>query len=244
MDDISVAKTLAARVYEDIRRDIVGGVLLAGSKLRMEALSKQYDVGLTPLREALARLVGDSMVVTEGQRGFWVAPLSIDEFGDISAVRALIETEALVQSIEKGDKRWEERLTQSFDRLSDIEAKLQQDPSPENRQMWEAANRAFHESLVAACESPWLIRLRDMMYRQAERYRHISLINSPGERCLHDEHEGIYHAAIKRQALKAARLTELHLHRTAEAVANAFKNNNELLTAGNARAGNSISARS
>lgn len=232
MVEIPVAKTLAARVYEDIRKDIVEGVLLAGSKLRMETLSKQYDVGLTPLREALARLVGDSMVVTEGQRGFWVSPLSIDEFDDISAVRALIETEALAQSIERGDSQWEERLTQCFDRLSDIEDRLQQNPSPDHRQSWESANREFHESLVAACGSPWLIQMRDMMYRQAERYRHISLSSSPGKRCLHDEHEGIYHAAIKRQPLKAARLTELHLNRTAEAVRTALNNNKWLLRAG------------
>ena len=232
MNQVVQSKTLAARVYQDIRRDIVNGVLPAGSKLRMEALSNRYDVGLTPLREALARLVGDSVVVTEGQRGFWVAPLSIEELEDISNVRSLIETEALTRSIEQGDDAWEKELTAAFENLTRVETKLGASPSDEQMQDWELANRHFHETLVAACGSPWLIRLRDTMYRQAERYRHISLMTSHEDRCLHDEHEGIYHAAMNRQTLKAARLTELHLNRTAEAVAEALRENDELLKSG------------
>ncbi|MCG8371458.1 MAG: FCD domain-containing protein [Proteobacteria bacterium] len=232
MNQIVQSKTLAARAYQDIRRDIVDGVLPAGSKLRMEALSKRYDVGLTPLREALARLVGDSMVVTEGQRGFWVAPLSIEELEDISNVRSLIETEALTRSIERGDDEWEQQLTAAFEDLTRIETGLGGNPSDEQMHDWEAVNRRFHEILVSACGSPWLIKLRDTMYRQAERYRHISLMTSHEDRCLHDEHEGIYHAAVNRQTLKAARLTELHLNRTAEAVAAALRENRELLKSG------------
>ena len=232
MTKVVQSKTLAARVYQDIRRDIVDGVLPAGSKLRMEALSKQYDVGLTPLREALARLVGDSVVVTEGQRGFWVAPLSVEELEDISNVRSLVETEALSRSIEKGDEEWERQLTEAFDELTRIETELGSSPSDDQMHRWEAANRNFHQTLVSACGSPWLIKLRDTMYRQAERYRHISLMTSHEDRCLHDEHEGIYHAAINRQTLKAARLTELHLNRTAEAVAAALRENEDLLKSG------------
>lgn len=229
MKQVAASKTLAGRAYNDIRRDIVDGVLPAGSKLRMEALCKQYDVGLTPLREALARLVGDAMVVTEGQRGFWVAPLSIEELTDISDVRCLIETEALTRSIENGDDAWVEELTVAFDKLTQVETSLGAEPDGDQMHQWEAANHKFHESLVSACGSPWLIKIRETMYRQAERYRHISLLTAYEDRCLHDEHEGIFHAAVNRQTLKAARLTELHLNRTAEAVAAALRENQDLL---------------
>ena len=94
-------KTLADRTYRQLRGDIVNGRLAAGSKLKLEGLAQDYEVGMSPLREALARLMGDLLVVSEGQRGFWVAPLSLDELDDVSRVRALIETEALVHEYGK-----------------------------------------------------------------------------------------------------------------------------------------------
>lgn len=180
MDDPSLAKTLAGRVYENIREDIISGKLAPGSKLRMELLSSQYEVGLTPLREALSRLVGDALVFSEGQRGFWVATLSMEELDDVTSVRFLIESEALARSIRDGDESWEKNLHAAFERLTEAESNLQKKQGKEQLREWELANTAFHESLVSACGSPWLIQLRWKMYRQAERYRRISLINKKG----------------------------------------------------------------
>lgn len=227
MNKGTVARTLAERVYANIRNDIVDGILPAGSKLRMEALSRKYDVGLTPLREALARLVGDEFVRSEGQRGFWVAELSIEEHEDLSAMRCMIETEALSRSIERGDDAWEANLKKSFDDLTRIETSLPENANDQQLREWEAANEAFHQALVASCGSYWLIKIRDILHRQAERYRHISLSVSYGNRCLHDEHEGIYLAAINRQAIKASRLTEAHINKTAAAVRQALRDNTE-----------------
>jgi DNA-binding GntR family transcriptional regulator len=100
-------RTLADQAYRRLRHDIVSGRLAAGSKLRLEGLVGDYEIGMSPLREALARLVGDLLVVSEGQRGFWVAPLSLDELDDVSRVRGLIETEALGLAIRHGDADWE-----------------------------------------------------------------------------------------------------------------------------------------
>lgn len=223
MKEEKISKTLAGRTYNYIRRDIINGVLPAGSKLRMGLLSNKYDVGLTPLREGLARLVGDSLVITEGQRGFWVAPLSIEEHEDISTVRSLLETEAMTLSIQNADDKWDEELTQCYENLASIESSLQDTPTDYELHEWELANHLYHQALVSACGSPWLIKIRDLLYRQAERYRHISLISSSNDRDIHDEHEAIFHAAINRQTLKASRLIEMHLQRTTDAVRDALK---------------------
>lgn len=220
--DSIVAKTIADHTYQRLRRDIVAGHLAPGSKLRLEMLTAQYDVGMSPLREALTRLVGDALAVTEGQRGFWVAPLSIEEFEDITRVRSLIETEALQLSIQQGGADWEAEVRAAYDELATLER------APEKKDettmpQWENANRRFHEALVSACGSPWLIRFRGTLYSQSERYRRISLKHAAAERRIHEEHEAIMEAAVSRQVLKACRLTELHLRHTAEAVGDAMK---------------------
>lgn len=215
------ARTLARRAYQRLRRDIVHGQLAAGSKLKLEALVQQYDIGMSPLREALARLVGDQLVKTEDQRGFWVAPLSLDELDDISRVRNLIETEALRLSIERGDAEWEQRLRAAFDALSEIEkdvTELAPSLPQQTLDAWEERNHEFHTTLISACDSPWLIKLQELLYHQAERYRRVSLSASRGKRFVHDEHQAIFEAAVDRNALRACRLTQDHLMRTYDEV--------------------------
>jgi len=218
-------KTLADRTYRQIRGDIVSGRLAAGSKLKLEGLAQDYSVGMSPLREALARLMGDLLVVSEGQRGFWVAPLSLEELDDVSRVRALIETEALNAAIRNGDARWEQEVTRAFEALAAVEENLPHTSEalpPEQLEDWEAHNRAFHAALVSAAGSPMLIKLRDLLYQQSERYRRVSLNVSRGWRNVHDEHCAIYDATMQRNALRACRMVELHLSRTAEEVRKAM----------------------
>lgn len=218
-------KTLADRTYRQLRGDILNGRLAAGRKLKLEGLAKDYMVGMSPLREALARLIGDLLVVSEGQRGFWVAPLSLEELDDVSRVRALIEIEALNAAIRNGDADWERRVTQAFDALASVEEILpltSEALPPERLAEWEARNRAFHAALVSAAGSPMLIKLRHLLHQQSERYRRVSLNTSRGWRNVHDEHRAIYDATMQRNALRACRMAEIHIARTTEEVRKAM----------------------
>ena len=74
----NVSPTLAGRVLALMRSDILELRLEPGSKLLFEALREKYDVGLSPLRESLSRLVVEGLVVGEDRRGFRVAWRSRD----------------------------------------------------------------------------------------------------------------------------------------------------------------------
>lgn len=222
----SATKTLADSAYNNIRRDIIAGQLAAGEKLRLEMLCKRYDIGMSPLREALARLIGDNLVVTEGQRGFWVAGLSIEELEDLSMVRNMLETEALQMSVTNGGKAWEQRLTKVFTQLTEAEKHLT-DNDEEWLEKWEQLNHDFHNELISECKSPWLIRMLSSLVQQSERYRRISLDRSPPDRDVHEEHYAIYDAAINREVLKTCRLIGEHLQQTANVVKEAFVENHK-----------------
>ena len=77
-------KTLAEGAYRALRRDIIEGRLAPGEKLRVEHLKDNYGVGAGTLREALSLLISDALVVSQGQRGFRVAPVSLADFDDIT----------------------------------------------------------------------------------------------------------------------------------------------------------------
>ena len=210
-------KTLAEAAYRQLRRDIIEGVHKPGEKLRVEHLKDQYEVGAGTLREALQLLATDALVVAQGQRGFRVAPISLDDFEDITRTRVLLETSALQQSIAHGDDAWEASVVAAFHLLSRAEEKLS-DGSKATREEWELRNRAFHEVLISACPSRWIRHFQTILYHQSERYRRLSLFRNPIPRDVHAEHQAIVDAALARDASEATRILGEHILRTVEAV--------------------------
>jgi len=210
-------KTLVEGAYQRLRRDIIEGVHPPGEKLRVEHLKDQYDVGAGTLREALLLLVTDALVVAQGQRGFRVAPISIEDFEDITRTRLLLETEALRQSIQFGGEDWEATVVAAFHRLSRAEEKLGDNDS-QAAEEWERRNRAFHEALIAASPSRWVRHFQNILYQQSERYRRLSLFSMPIARDIHAEHQALFNASLARDATRATSILTEHILRTLDAV--------------------------
>lgn len=209
--------TLSDVAHAALRKDIVSGVLPPGSRLRIAKLSKDYDIGASPLREALSKLSSEFLVIFEAQRGFSVAPISAQELRDVSQVRCDLESEALTRAIARGDDRWEAGVVAALYNLGKADARRRQNPEAGSAE-WEDRNREFHEALVAACDSEWLKRLRDLLYYQHERYRRISLKHPDPTRDLQAEHQAIMDAALARNTAEAVRLSQEHIDRTTRAV--------------------------
>src|SRR5271165_293869 len=121
-------RTLIETAYASLRGEILSGALEPGAKLRTEELRARYNISGSTMREALTRLLGEALVTSEGQRGFRVAPASLEDFSDLTEVRKLIETEALRQAIARGDEAWESQIVATFYRLSKVEERLAEDP--------------------------------------------------------------------------------------------------------------------
>ncbi len=203
------SKTLFESVYNRIRADIIDGKLIPDSKLRIEELRDKYETSASPLREALNRLAGEGFVNVIGQRGFNVAPVSLKDIQDITRMRILLECEGLSESIVKGDDMWESNIIAAFHRLSKAE-----DMRESNFTEWEKRNNDFHEALISACSSDWLLRLRHVLYEQHKRYRLISILEHDETRDTHKEHEAIKDATIARDTKLACEETRKHIQKT------------------------------
>ncbi|HAF56104.1 MAG TPA: transcriptional regulator [Thauera sp.] len=213
-------RTLVEGAYQRLRRDIIEGVHPPGEKLRVEHLKDQYDVGAGTLREALLLLVTDALVVAQGQRGFRVAPISLQDFEDITRTRILLETEALRQSIALGGEDWEASVVAAFHRLSRAEQKLgdSEDYAQAASDDWEKRNRSFHDALISASPSRWIRHFQNILYQQSERYRRISLFRKPVPRDVHAEHLALFNATLARDTSRATAILTEHILRTLESV--------------------------
>lgn len=210
-------RTLSDAAFLRLRADIMTGALKPGTKLKIGDLVTRYEVGASPLREALARLSSDHMVVLEGQRGFTVAAISREELADLARVRGLIESEAVALSIARGDVEWEARIVASYFRLQ----KAQHLAQEEGRWSlaWEDCNRQFHDALLSGCGSIWLLRVQQQLYAQSVRYRFIAFDQPQLPRDGDAEHKALMDACLSRNVERAQRLTIEHIERTAKAIA-------------------------
>ena len=156
-------------------------------------------MGAGTLREALLLLASDALIVIQGQRGFRVAEMSPCDFRDITETRVVLECHALRMSILSGGDAWEASLVAAFHLLGRVEQRLGDHPD-DMFEEWENANKAFHEALIAGCDSACTRRFLSILYNQAERYRRVLLPNRPKSRNVHREHEAIFAATIDRDA--------------------------------------------
>ena len=209
-------KTLSESAYDALRDDIVRGRLEPESKLRIEELRQSYGTGASPLREALNRLAGEGFVTMEGQRGFRVAPISTKDLADITRLRIMLECEAIRESIRRGDDEWEAGIVGASHRLAKVESGEQVFPE------WELRNQEFHEALIAACDSAWLLKFRRTLYEQHKRYRLISILEHDASRDVRAEHQAIMEAVLERDEKRACVATEAHIMRTVEVTEKAF----------------------
>ena len=61
--NVSTHESMAQRAYRLIRADIISGARDPGERLRIDMLKTVYDIGPTPLREALQKLSTEGLVL-------------------------------------------------------------------------------------------------------------------------------------------------------------------------------------
>ena len=108
------------RVYRRLRTRIMHGDIAPGTALTLRGIGKQYDVSMTPAREAVRRLVAEG-ALTLSQSGRVSTPeLSNERIEELAALRALIEVELASRALPRAH-------IALIDRLQAINTKLGED---------------------------------------------------------------------------------------------------------------------
>jgi GntR family carbon starvation induced transcriptional regulator len=203
----TASRTLTTDLFEQIRSDILHNRLEPGSRLLFRDMRERYHSGLSPLREALMRLVSEGLVLLEDHKGFRVAPVSREEMIDIANTLLELEALAIRMAVGKGDDRWESQIVARYHELSKREM-FASDGTLDVE--WEARNVAFHEALYDACGSPSLKLVCHLLSERHSRYRRLRTRQGDPGRNVSKEHEGLMRATIGRNADAAVALLRKH----------------------------------
>ena len=155
--------TKADEIATRLEEDIATGVIAAGTVLRQEELSREFDVSRTPVREALRRLAASGLAEFVPNRGVRVRALDRHALREMYLVRSALEglaaelaapiiTDAELSELHVAEEEFA-RCTRS----------LRQDLPEEQREPvtvdWLQANFRFHDIILGAADSQLLAQL-------------------------------------------------------------------------------------
>jgi DNA-binding GntR family transcriptional regulator len=230
--EVPETDTLSERAAGLVERDIIAGVLAPGARLGIVDLVQRYDIGATPLREGLSRLVSRGLIVGIGQRGFRVADVSREDLLDITRMRTVVEMEALRLAIINGDDAWEAGIVGTLHQMRRHIERTGND-FREGAPDFDRLHKAFHTSLLAACGSRRLLSAHSELYDQAYRYRRVMMRGFDSGKKFVAAHQDLADQVLARDVGKAQAMLEAHLHSTLDFVYPPAKGNSKRNGKGN-----------
>lgn len=123
--------TMATKVYNLLRNDILEGVFPAGSHLVRRTLAKRYGVSMLPILEACLRLEADGLVENSPLLGAYVIDISPEKAKDEIKLREAIECQAAREYAVRANAGDREHLMEQAAFLDSVQEKL----DPENHQV-------------------------------------------------------------------------------------------------------------
>ena len=201
-------ETVGESAYARIRGDIISGLLAPGQRLRLDKLRQTYGASVSTLREILSRLSSEGLVVAEGQRGFEVPPVSVENLKEIADLRLLLENRALEDSFAAGDLDWEGRVVAAHHKLASMERRMSQGDRSQV-DLWKRYDWEFHQALISACGSQVLMETHAAVFDKYLRYQLIAL-SFRGEIAT-TEHKILHDCALARNAATAKEVLSRHV---------------------------------
>lgn len=131
---------LSDETYETIRSMLLTHEIKPGERVNIDSIARHLDVSQTPVREALARLESDELVVKQPLRGYAATQvLSVKQLDDLFQFRSIIEpwaasaaaaniseagAEALRQELEAGRLAGELDIEGAYAAMSEHDARF------------------------------------------------------------------------------------------------------------------------
>src|SRR5689334_13754445 len=111
LDDLSgvltppVKRSLAGDIVDRLRDAIYNGQLAPNERLREEVLAASLGLSRGPVREALAQLEREGLVIRQPNKSATVARLSLEDLEEVYSLRKALEQLAVREAISNGEDR-------------------------------------------------------------------------------------------------------------------------------------------
>lgn len=140
-------------VYEMLRQGILDQTFRPGERLQLDQMAAKLDVSITPVKDAINRLVQEGLVSVRARSGTFVSQLSMEDVAETLEIRYALESFAANAAVQRATDEDIQELTEMVMQMAQPIA------DDRGRTSHEQINLAFHARLVGLSGNHKLIRL-------------------------------------------------------------------------------------
>ena len=200
-------------VYDKLKEAILSRSLKPGSHLVEREMARQFNISTTPLKEALALLKQEGLVITRPRVGTFVADDIMSSIEEINMVRSALEGVAAKLAATKISK---EEIRQLSALMAEIEKYT---PRKKNRKIL-ALNAEFHRLIRTFARNNFVFKQIESIQAFHGQFSEIALSDSDELEPALKEHRLIYERIIAHDADGAEDAIRNHIRRTMMRVRN------------------------
>lgn len=194
--DGTTGATATDLAYERLKRAILTCALAPGTELREASLAEQFELGRTPVRGALGRLVQDGFVEVRPRKGYRITDLKVTDVNEVFELRLMLEPAACELAAARAPR-------QAVEALHDLAHAEYDHTDPDSYERFLVDNREFHVRLAEAAGNHRLARSIRTLLEEMQRLFFLSLtVRDTSSEQLH-EHLDLYEAIVAGDAARA-----------------------------------------
>ena len=197
-------QTLSEQIYCVLREEIVTQNIKCGSRLTLESLKERFGVSHTPIREALTRLVEDSLVTHYSNVGITVVSLDENDVREIFELNGDLDCLALSYSMR-------ENKADFLATLEDIITKSVSFLAAGNMKEWSIESDKFHATFYDFCDNSRLKSAAKKLRAQTMLLYNLYHLEGKNAYNIQDYHTKIVEALQADNIKKALKLLRAHL---------------------------------
>ncbi len=193
--------SLADKAYAALKKDIITCVLDPGSQIAQSQLVQRYDIGITPIREALKHLEQDGYVQSVPRFGYIVTPINIKDIEDIYDLRLILEKSAVRLSAQRAS---DDQLAQLLERAN-FSYRFK---DTESYRKFLEMNNAFHVAIALTSGNRKLADTLADLLNEMTRIFHLGLDLRDSAEEMRHEHLALASAISQRNVEQAEQIVE------------------------------------
>ncbi|SLN71333.1 HTH-type transcriptional regulator McbR [Roseovarius gaetbuli] len=184
-------------IYRQLRDLVLFGDLAPGQAVTIQGLSERLGAGMTPVREALRRLIAEGALEFQGNRRVSVPLLSADNISELIFARQWVDPHLALRATERAS-------LSDLDQLRALDDDLDSAIARGDLRAYLELNYRFHKRLYEIAEAPILARMADGLWLRFGPSLRV-VCGRMGTQNLPDKHKAMIEAMQARDAEAAAR---------------------------------------